>query len=112
MKSEQLDFFLDILPAKRKRGRPRKKPAEVVIFPLERDQRAVRQMAETMTRIPASERNRFWERHSRNLIEERVDAGLPRHTARAAVIKYTAAVRRLTRYLDSDPTARLSGGGA
>lgn len=112
MKPKQLDLFLDILPAKRRRGRPRKQPAEVISFPLERDQRAVRQMAETMARIPAAERNRFWKRYSRNLIEERVDAGLSREAARAAVLAYTAAVRKLVRYLDADPAARLDGGGA
>lgn len=108
---DQPDLFLDIMPAKRRRGRPRKQEAEIVAFPLTRDQKAVRQMASLMAAMPKEDRNTFWRKHTRRLIREKQDAGLPYKAAYAAVFEYTLAVRRLARYLEADPAARLGGGG-
>lgn len=110
MRPDQLDLFLDIVPAK-KRGRKRKHPAEVVAFPLTTHV-SVRAMADLMAAMPAEDRNPFWRKHAKSLVRERVAFGVPHAAARAAVIEYTAAVRRLARYLEADPAARSGGGGA
>lgn len=108
--TDQLDLFADIVPAKPKRGRKRKvtKPASVVAFPMERDQSAVRRTAEMMAKIPDEERDPFWRGYARDLFEKRMAAGVPRADARADVIAFTAAVRRLTAFLDSDPQRIMS----
>lgn len=112
MRPEQLDLFLDIVPSKAKR-RKLKHPAEILAFPMSAHV-GVRQMAGVMSAMPAKERNPFWRLHARRLINERIDAGLTPEAARKTVLDYTAAVRRLTRYLDADPvrSGRPSGSGA
>jgi len=103
LRPHQLDLFLDIPPAKPKPGRKRKRLAEVIAFPMCRDQRAVRRMADVMTKIPKDDRDKFWRKHSKSLIRQRILAGLSPKEAHADVVEYTSAVRRLTRYLDADP---------
>lgn len=110
MRSSQPDLFADIVPAK-KRGRKFKQPAEVLAFPMSAHV-SVRAMADLMAAMPPKDRNPFWRKHARSLVQERVAAGVPHAAARAAVIEYTAAVRRLSRYLEADPAARLGRGGA
>lgn len=105
----QLDLFVDVAPTK-KRGRKFKRPAEVLAFPLSRHV-TVREMADVMTRIPEDDRDPFWRKHTRSLFRERQAAGVSREAARADIIDYTAAVHRLTVYLDADPAARLGRGG-
>lgn len=109
---DQPDLFLDIVPAKRKRGRPRKQEAEVFAFPLDRDQKVVRQMANVMAAMPDGDRDAFWRKHTRRLIRERQDAGVPYEAAYRAVMAYTISVRRLAAFLEADPAARSGGGGA